>query len=129
MNLRLYLHGLRFRSVPGGAVLIGCLISSAALVAKGPDEKPEQTNSPPDKSVSEPSAEHAARKKTAFAPKLRLKPIGDWAVDPGETQELNDIWQRRWCGSRRCGLCVGFMGTWTEYGRGNRSKTTVFQVI
>ena len=48
-------------------------------------------NSSSDKDAAKPPVERVAKTPIlSFANQAGLKPIGDWAVDPAETQELND---------------------------------------
>src|SRR5205823_7369611 len=61
------------------------------LAAAGPEEKPAVKN-PTDKAPTNTSAQHTAKApQVDFAAEAGLKPIGDWAIDPGETQQLSDI--------------------------------------
>src|SRR6266516_4650355 len=57
--------------------LLACALLSGQLAAATAEEKP-------------PVEQVAKAPELSFASQAGLKPIGDWAVDPAETQELND---------------------------------------
>src|SRR6266567_1356002 len=71
------------------SLLIGAALSGQ-LAAATADEK-SHVKSSSDKDASKPPVERIAKApKLSFANQAGLKPVGDWAVDPAETQELND---------------------------------------
>ena len=64
--------------------------ASSIWLAAAPDVK-SQVKSSTDKDPAKAPVERVAKTPiVSFASQAGLKPIGDWAVDPAETQELND---------------------------------------
>src|SRR5437870_3615802 len=69
--------------------LLGCTASSIWLAAAPEPQSPVTSSS--GKDPAKPPVERVANRPIlAFTSQVGLKPIGDWAVDPAETQELND---------------------------------------
>jgi len=71
--------------------LLACgALTGTLAAATGPDDN-ATAKSAADKDSANSSAERLGKAaKLAFTSQAGLKPVGDWAVDPAETQELND---------------------------------------
>src|SRR6266487_1844984 len=81
-----------FSNSPG--VLCSLLLGAAlgGQFAPSNADKKSQVNSSSDKVALKPPVERVAKTPIlSFASQAGLKPIGDWAVDPAETQELDDL--------------------------------------